>query len=135
LTIFNIVVTNFPNYADHPWLFGMYGGMAAGLFEEMGRFLLFTRLLKKYHDYRSGISFGIGWGGIEAIVLMLAAMVPNILFSFMINAGTLETELAGQIPEDQLASILKSLSDKTPRFSLKKSLRSGLWDKISCFIP
>src|SRR3954452_2650009 len=30
------VITAFPNYADHPWAFGLYGGMAAGLFEELG---------------------------------------------------------------------------------------------------
>lgn len=47
-----IVITNFPNYAEHPWLFGLYGGMTAGIFEELGRFLLFTWLLKKYYDYR-----------------------------------------------------------------------------------
>ncbi|MEH7094465.1 YhfC family intramembrane metalloprotease [Neobacillus vireti] len=97
------VITAFPHYADHPWAFGVYGGMAAGLFEELGRFLLFTWLLKKFHDYKGGISFGVGWGGIEAVVLMLTMIVPNILFAFMINAGTLEKSLGGQIPTDQLA--------------------------------
>ncbi|MEH7072638.1 YhfC family intramembrane metalloprotease [Neobacillus drentensis] len=104
-TLHLAVVTAFPNYAQHPWAFGLYGGMAAGSFEELGRFLLFTWLLKKYHNYKGGISFGVGWGGIEAIVLMLTMIVPNILFAFMINAGTLEQTLAGQIPTDQLTAI------------------------------
>jgi len=103
------VITAFPHYADHPWVFGLYGGMAAGLFEELGRFLLFIWLLKKYHDYKGGISFGIGWGGIEAVVLMLTMIVPNILFAFMINAGTLEKSLGGQIPTDQLAIMKDSV--------------------------
>ncbi len=104
-----LVVTNFPNYADHPWLFGMYGGLAAGIFEEIGRFILFTWLLKKYHDYKDGISFGIGWGGIEAILLMLTMILPNIIFAFMINAGTFEKSLAGQMPADQLVTIKETL--------------------------
>ncbi|AZU62646.1 YhfC family intramembrane metalloprotease [Neobacillus mesonae] len=100
-----VVVVNFPNYADHPWLFGLYGAMAAGIFEEFGRFLLFIWLLKKFHDYKGGISFGVGWGGIEAILLMLMMIVPNILFAIMINSGTLETEMAGKMPADQLTAI------------------------------
>ncbi|MEH7416837.1 YhfC family glutamic-type intramembrane protease [Neobacillus drentensis] len=99
------VITAFPHYADHPWAFGLYGGLAAGLFEEFGRFLLFTWLLKKFRDYKSGISFGIGWGGIEAILLVLMTIVPNIMFAFMMNAGTLEKTLGGQIPAEQIAAI------------------------------
>lgn len=104
-----IVVTNFPNYADHPWIFGLYGAFAAGIFEELGRFILLTWLLKKYLDYKGGLSFGIGWGGIEAVVLMLTIIVPNIIFAFLINAGTLESSLAAQIPADQLVTLKETV--------------------------
>lgn len=60
------VITSFPNYAEHPWLFGLYGGFAAGIFEELGRYLLFIWLLKKYQDFKGGLSFGVGWGGIDS---------------------------------------------------------------------
>jgi uncharacterized membrane protein YhfC len=100
-----VVISAFPNYADHPVLFGLYGGMAAGTFEELGRFLLFTWLLKKYHDYKGGISFGIGWGGIEAVVLMLMMMGTNIAYAVLINSGTFESTLGSQIPADQVAAI------------------------------
>ncbi|MFS0575736.1 YhfC family intramembrane metalloprotease [Sporosarcina sp. 179-K 3D1 HS] len=113
-----IVLMNFPNYADYPILFGIYGGMAAGIFEELGRFVLFTWLLKKYHDYKGGISFGIGWGGIEAVLLMLMVMVPNILFAFLINAGSLESTLGGQVPSDQLAGIKETVLTQGPTFYL-----------------
>ncbi|MEH7118972.1 YhfC family glutamic-type intramembrane protease [Neobacillus vireti] len=99
------VITAFPDYAEHPWAFGLYGGLAAGVFEELGRFLLFAWLLKKFQDYKGGISFGVGWGGIEAVVLMLTMMIPNIMFAFMMNAGTLDKTMAGQIPAEQLAAI------------------------------
>ncbi|WP_035445107.1 YhfC family intramembrane metalloprotease [Bacillus sp. UNC41MFS5] len=117
-----VVITNFPNYADHPWLFGLYGGMAAGLFEELGRFLLFIWLLKKFHDYKGGISFGIGWGGIEAVLLVLMTVVPNMIFAFMINSGTFESSLAGSIPADQLAGMKESLLNQGVSFYLLGSL-------------
>ena len=113
-----VVLTNFPNYADHPWLFALYGGMAAGLFEELGRFLLFTWILKKYLDFKGGISFGIGWGGIEAVVLMLTMILPNMIFAFMINAGTFETALAGQVPSDQLPTIKETVLNQGVSFYL-----------------
>jgi uncharacterized membrane protein YhfC len=100
-----VVISHFPNYADHPIWFGLYGGLAAGSFEELGRFILFTWLLKKYRDYKSGISFGIGWGGIEAVLLTLTMVVPNIIFAFMMNAGTLESNIGGQIPAETIQTL------------------------------
>lgn len=100
-----VVLTYFTNYAEHPFLFGLYGGFAAGLFEELGRFIMFTWLLKKYRDFKSGVSFGIGWGGIEAILLTLMMIVPNIVFAFLINAGTLESSLKGQLPIEMIQSL------------------------------
>ena len=103
-----IVISNFPNYADYPWLFGLYGGMAAGLFEELGRFLLFTWLLNKFLDYKGGLSFGVGWGGIEAVILTLTMTVPNMMFAFMINSGTLETALGAKMANEQIV-LLKNI--------------------------
>ena len=113
-----VIVLNFPNYADHPWLFGLYGGMAAGIFEELGRFVLFIWLLKKYHDYKGGLSFGIGWGGIEAIVLMLSVVLPNILFAFMINAGTFEINLGERLSWDEMNVIKETVLSQGISFYL-----------------
>lgn len=41
-----VVVLQFTDYAEHPVWFGLYGAIAAGLFEEGGRFILFVCLLK-----------------------------------------------------------------------------------------
>src|SRR5690625_2274239 len=100
-----VVFTNFPNLVEQPILFGLYGGFAAGIFEELGRFILFTWFLKKYLDYKGGISFGVGWGGIEAVAIMLMVIVPNIVFALLINGGTFESILGSQITADQLTLI------------------------------
>ena len=100
-----VVLSHFPHYADHPVWFGLYGGFAAGIFEESGRFILFTWLLKKYHDYQSGISLGIGWGGAEAVLLTLSVVLPNLIFAFMINSGTLELKLGSQVSAEAIRSL------------------------------
>ncbi|MBP1932191.1 YhfC family intramembrane metalloprotease [Ammoniphilus resinae] len=117
-----VVFTNFPNFPGHPWLFGLYGGLAAGVFEELGRFVLFTWLLKKYLDYKGGISFGIGWGGIEAVALTLMMMVPNLMFAVMINQGTFESSLGGGIPGEQLAMIKETLLNQGSSYYLLASV-------------
>ncbi|AIM16904.1 MULTISPECIES: YhfC family intramembrane metalloprotease [Neobacillus] len=116
------VITKFPNYAEHPWAFGTYGALAAGVFEELGRFLLFVWLLKKYHDYKSGISFGIGWGGIEAILLSLIIAGQRIILSLLLNAGVLEAAVGAQFPADQLAAVKDELVSKGASFYLLGSL-------------
>jgi len=113
-----VVITQFPNYADHPVFFGIYGGMAAGIFEEVGRFILFTWLLKKYLDYKGGLSFGIGWGGIEAVLVALTMTVPNIMFAIMINSGTFETVMAAQLPSDQISMIKETIVSQHAGFYL-----------------
>lgn len=103
------VITKFPDYAEHPWMFSLYGALTAGIFEELGRFFLFVWLLKTYREYKDGISFGVGWGGSEAIILPLTMVVPNILFSFMINGGTFDTSMASQMTTDQLNTLKETV--------------------------
>ena len=61
------------------WLYGLYGGLAAGIFEETGRFLAFKLLLKKESEPITALSYGIGHGGIEAILLVVLTMVNSFV--------------------------------------------------------
>ena len=116
--LYIVVFSNFPNYADHPWLFALYGGMAAGLFEELGRFILFTWILKKYLNFRGGISFGIGWGGrLGRFVNTYNRFTKHYLIC-MINAGIFETSLAAQVPSDQLLVIKETVLNQGVSFYL-----------------
>ena len=60
----------------------------AGLFEETGRFVAFkTVLRKKRGNDHNALMYGAGHGGIEAVILLSASMVANIIFSLQFNAG------------------------------------------------
>jgi uncharacterized membrane protein YhfC len=63
--------------------------LSAGLVEEFGRFFAFKVMLKKKHEFRHGIAYGIGHGGIEAIILVGLAFVSNIVVAVLINNGVL----------------------------------------------
>ncbi|MFD0678007.1 MULTISPECIES: YhfC family intramembrane metalloprotease [unclassified Paenibacillus] len=93
----------------NPWLFALYGGLAAGVFEEVGRWLGFTFLLKNRQQRKDGISLGIGHGGIEAFLIAIVSGVQGIIFATMINAGKLEESLGAGLPPEQIAELKNRL--------------------------
>jgi uncharacterized membrane protein YhfC len=72
-----------------PLLYTLYGCFAAGIFEETGRFVSFKLLRKKYRGetaVSTGLSYGIGHGGIEAILLSGVSMLSSAVISILLNA-------------------------------------------------
>lgn len=89
------------------------GGLSAGLFEETGRLLGFRHFLKNKLSWQNGIAFGIGHGGIEALVLVGLAYVNNIVFSIMINQGIFDSAIAPELGAE-MAAFVKSQLIGTP---------------------
>ena len=67
--------------------YAIYGGLAAGLFEEVGRYIVMRLFMKKKFDKTEAIMFGIGHGGVESILLVGFTCVSNIVVSVMLNLG------------------------------------------------
>ena len=72
---------------SNTWLYGLYGGLAAGVFEETGRLLAFKLLLKNEREPIAALSYGIGHGGMEAILLVGLTMVNNLILVAAVSAG------------------------------------------------
>ncbi len=66
------------------WLYALYGGLAAGIFEETGRYLAMKLCMKKSLNKQNAIMYGVGHGGIEAILLAGLACVNNLVIAVMI---------------------------------------------------
>lgn len=71
----------------------LYGALAAGVFEETARFVSFYLIKKKHHDYSTALSYGIGHGGVEAIIIGGVSMISTIALSMLINSGQINTIL------------------------------------------
>lgn len=97
-----------------PFYYALYGGLAAGVFEEVGRYIGFRFWLKGKRDYQDGLAYGIGHGGFEAIFLMVGSLVTNMIYMVLINSGTFESVLGAKVPADQLAQMKSSLVDTSP---------------------
>ncbi len=66
-------------------LYTVYGALAAGVFEETGRFAAFKTVMKKQTDPRSSVMYGLGHGGFEAIVLVGVNMLSYFALGLMTN--------------------------------------------------
>ena len=77
------------------WFYAIYGGLAAGVFEETGRFVVMKFIMKDTLNKQNAIMHGIGHGGIESIMLVGLTYVSNLAISLAINAGEIDSMLKG----------------------------------------
>lgn len=75
------------------WLYGLYGGLAAALFEEVGRLVAMKFFMKECLDMPNALMYGVGHGGIEAILILGMTSISNLVTSAMINSGALVSAL------------------------------------------
>lgn len=95
-----------------PWLYALYGGLAAGLFEETGRFIAMKVLQKKYPQPQTALMYGAGHGGIEVLLVLGVTMLQNLAYALMINAGQTEAMLSA-LPEGQMEALRSGLESLT----------------------
>ena len=89
---------------SHVLAYMLYTGFAAGIFEETGRFVAYKTLLRKHNDRTTCVSYGIGHGGIEAILTLGA-------YYILLTVAALSVGTPG---ESQFAAMIPTLSTITP---------------------
>ena len=73
------------------WLYALYGGFMAGLFEETGRFLAFRTVLRGSRDKdQNALMYGAGHGGFEAFFLLTFGMLNNLVTAVLMNTGHIQ---------------------------------------------
>ncbi|MBD5383577.1 MAG: YhfC family intramembrane metalloprotease, partial [Ruminococcaceae bacterium] len=63
----------------------VYGALAAGIFEETGRFVAYKTLMKKRYATKNAVYMGIGHGGCEAIVLVGINFISYAFIALAVN--------------------------------------------------
>ena len=91
------------------WLYAIYGGLAAGLFEETGRFVGMKFLMKRSLTKENALMYGIGHGGAESIMLVGMSYVSNLMIALTINQGGLP-DLLANVEENMQDTLIEGLS-------------------------
>lgn len=79
---------------NNVWFYSLYGGLAAGIFEETGRFIAMKYMMRNSLSRENALMYGAGHGGVEAIMLVGFTYLMNLLYSVMLNSGSLDMMLA-----------------------------------------
>jgi uncharacterized membrane protein YhfC len=85
--------------------YALYAGLAAGLFEEVGRFIAMKTVMKKHLRKENSLMLGAGHGAAEAILIVGITMVSNLIVSAMINSGNIYTTFASMNEAEKATAI------------------------------
>lgn len=70
----------------NPWLYSIYGGLSAGVFEETGRLVAYRHWMKQEKHPDNAITYGLGHGGIECIYILGVSMIAYLVIALRYNA-------------------------------------------------
>lgn len=112
--------------------FALYGGLAAGIFEETGRLLSMKYLMKKEPSTPlPGLAYGAGHGGVEMLIIFGITMIGNLALSVLVNSGQADVILSKAPAEAgaQLQAQLEQLQTTGAGTWL-----IGLWERFSALV-
>lgn len=124
----------------NPILFSILLGLSAGVFEEIARYLM-IRFFMKQRDFKSGLSFGLGHGGIEAILLVginalvLLFLSPDIMEGSMYFVGGIERFFAIVLHIGLSVIVLEGVVRRQFRYVLLAIIIHGLVDALVGILP
>lgn len=107
-------VLKYTDILKYPYVYAIYGACAAAVFEEFGRLIGFKILLKKYREWKDGLSYGLGHGGAEAVIIGGISNINNLVYSYMIKSGSLDA-LKAKLPAAAVQQIKSSIIN-TPSY-------------------
>lgn len=131
------VVLKLPAVTENTALYVLYAGFAAGIFEESGRWFAFRFLLRRYRGRETAITYGIGHGGTEAILINGVAMISNlVLITVLMRNG--ESGLAAFVGEQNAPALISSYATTPPALFLvggvERAIAIALHIALSVFV-
>lgn len=99
----------------NPVLLALVAALFPGVFEETGRLVAYKTVLKKRKNRETSISYGIGHGGFEVVLLVGIAYIQYFAYAVMINTGlfgTIVEQVRAQAPSqvDSLNAVVTLLT-------------------------
>ena len=109
-------------------------GLFPGVFEETGRLFAFKTILKKRKNRETAVSYGIGHGGMEVMMLMGVNGIAYLVYAAMINSGTFSAvvEQAAARAPDQ-AETLYTLAEQLANYTIA-GVGMGMMERVFAFL-
>lgn len=114
-------------------IYALYAGLMAGLFEEVGRFVAFRLLLKKYPEKETAVTYGLGHGGIECILVLGIGYLQYYVYGQLLNEGTLQKFLNADSTNPQAQEVFQNLINALTSMKKTTCWLAG-WERISALM-
>lgn len=117
-----------------PILWAIVLGLFPGVFEETGRFIAFKTVLRNRRNRETSISYGIGHGGIEVVLVLGITYITYIVYAVMINNGMFQglvDQVTAQAPDQ--AGAIYTLADQLAVLSFA-DVGVGMFERIFAFL-
>lgn len=101
------------------WLYALYGGLQAGLFEETGRLCAFLFLLRRAQNNNLGnaLAYGVGHSGMEAVLVCTLPMIANLVYAVLLGRAGMEglqVLTTNPLVLEQLKTVAETLQTTPP---------------------
>ena len=100
------------DFTQNIWVYAIYGGIMAGLFEEGGRYLCMRYVMRGTLDSENALMFGVGHGGAEMMIAGGFGAVSNLVLANVMNSGQLGT-LVNQLEPEMKDTFMTQLAALT----------------------
>jgi len=90
-------------------LYVIYAATVAALFEETGRYLAFRFVLTKHPNKETAVTYGIGHGGIECVLVLGVTYIQYYAYGQLINNGSMDKMLSAYKDSSQSVDALNQL--------------------------
>jgi uncharacterized membrane protein YhfC len=108
--------------------FAIYGAIAAGVFEELGRFVMFKFFLKRNRQWKDALGYGLGHAGIETLIIGGISYLNTVIMSSAINSGTIN-----ELLKNQDAATIETAKNSLINVTLLAT-SMGVFERIFAFI-
>ncbi|MGL5634521.1 MAG: YhfC family intramembrane metalloprotease [Sarcina sp.] len=95
--------------AFYPILYVLFLSFTAGLFEEVGRYIGGKTIKKGSIGFKECIAFGLGHGGIEAILIVGIINIQNLLL-YLFSKGIIKSELFLGFTKETIVEVFNNTS-------------------------
>lgn len=130
-TVITLIDRKTLHLLEKPLPLYLFSAAMAGIFEETGRFFGMKVFMRKYKDRRDGVTYGIGHGGIESVLLIGGSAALTVFVAILTNSGMLNTMMSAY-DESLKTMLLENLSTMTSNgFSV---YMLGFFERISAII-
>ncbi len=94
-----------------PWLFYLLSALLSGIFEEVGRYIVFRWCIPHYDQYRDCVSYGIGHSVMESFAI--SHVLENDIYDSFLEAGSFMTGILFSVAMSLLVFVaVHQLRDK-----------------------